>query len=132
MLNRFGRERQLYRIGISEYHDEFLLKGAWAISRNTRSSTNSSPVRRTFAVSSTPLPQQVPLGLSSEFGEALDQQAQWRAFLQRNELAEVSLPAVVSQIREGLVAMLLRAGELSRRRGSTRHRHLFAAGFRLR
>ena len=69
-------------------------------------------VRRTFAVRSTPLPQQVPLGLSSEFGEDPDKQAQWRAFLQRNELAEVPLPAVVSQIREGLVPVLFRAGEL--------------------
>ena len=28
VLNRFGRERLLYRIGISEYRDQFLLKGA--------------------------------------------------------------------------------------------------------
>ena len=69
-------------------------------------------VRRTFAVRSTPLPQQVPLGLSNEFGEDPDKQAQWRAFLQRNELAEVPLPAVVSQIREGLVPVLFRAGDL--------------------
>jgi Nucleotidyl transferase AbiEii toxin, Type IV TA system len=69
-------------------------------------------VRRTFAVRSTPMPQQVPLGLSSEFGEDPDKQAQWRAFLQRNELAEVPLPAVVSRIREGLVPVLFRAGEL--------------------
>ena len=69
-------------------------------------------VRRTFAVRSTPLPQQVPLGLSREFGEDPDKQAQWRAFLQRNELAEIPLPAVVSQIREGLVPVLFQAGEL--------------------
>lgn len=69
-------------------------------------------VRRTFAVRSTPMPQQVPLGLSNEFGEDPDKQAQWRAFLQRNELAEVPLPAVVSQIREGLVPVLFQAGEL--------------------
>lgn len=50
-------------------------------------------VRRTFAVRSTPLPQQVPLGLSSEFGEGPDKQAQWRAFLQRNELAYVRASA---------------------------------------
>jgi hypothetical protein len=68
-------------------------------------------VRRTFAVRSTPLPQQVPLGLSREFGEDPDKQAQWRAFLRRNELSEVPLPSVVSQIREGLVPVLLRAGE---------------------
>ncbi len=69
-------------------------------------------VRRTFAVRSTPLPQQVPLGLSNEFGEDPDKQTQWRAFLQRNELGEVPLPAVVSQIREGLMPVLFRAGKL--------------------
>ena len=72
----------------------------------------ATAVRRTFAVRSTPLPQQVPLGLSSEFGEDPGKQAQWRAFLRRNELAEVPLPAVVSQMREGLMPVLLRAGEV--------------------
>ena len=32
VLNRFGRERLLYRIGISEYRDQFLLKGAMLFS----------------------------------------------------------------------------------------------------
>ncbi len=72
----------------------------------------ATAVRRTFAVRSTPLPQQVPLGLSSEFGEDPGKQAQWRAFLRRNELDEVPLPAVVSQMREGLMPVLLRAGEV--------------------
>jgi hypothetical protein len=68
-------------------------------------------VRRTFAVRSTPLPQQAPLGLSSEFGEDPDKQTQWRAFLQRNDLAEVPLPQVVSQIRKALMPVLLRTAE---------------------
>ena len=68
-------------------------------------------VRRTFAVRSTPLPQQVPLGLSQQFEEDPSKQTQWRAFLQRNELAEVPLPQVVSQIREELVPVLFGAAE---------------------
>jgi hypothetical protein len=70
-------------------------------------------VRRTFAVRSTPLPQQVPLGLSSEFGEDPDKQAQWRAFLQRNELPDVPLASVVAQIREGLMPVVSVAQQLS-------------------
>jgi hypothetical protein len=66
-------------------------------------------VRRTFAVRSTPLPQQVPMGLSSEFGEDLGKQNQWRAFLRRNEVAEVPLPQVVALIREALMPTLLEA-----------------------
>jgi hypothetical protein len=45
-------------------------------------------VRRTFVGRSTPLPQQVPLGLTHRFGQDPGKQTQWRAFLQRNELAE--------------------------------------------
>jgi len=56
-------------------------------------------VRRTFAVRCTPLPQQVPMGLSSEFGDDLGKQDQWRAFLRRNEVAEMPLPQVVALIR---------------------------------
>jgi hypothetical protein len=69
-------------------------------------------VRRTFAVRSTPLPQQVPLGLSSEFGDDQGKQGQWRAFLERNDVPEVSLSSVVAQIREGLMPVLARAAEL--------------------
>jgi hypothetical protein len=69
-------------------------------------------VRRTFAVRSTPLPQQVPLGLSNEFGEDLGKQEQWRAFLRRNEVAEAPLPQVVALIREALMPVLFRAEEL--------------------
>lgn len=69
-------------------------------------------VRRTFAVRSTPLPQQVPLGLSSEFGDDQGKQGQWRAFLERNDVPDVSLSSVVAQIREGLMPVLARAAEL--------------------
>jgi len=70
-------------------------------------------VRRTFAVRSTPLPQQVPMGLSSEFGEDLGKQNQWLAFLRRNEVAEVPLPQVVALIREALMPRLLEAADPS-------------------
>ena len=69
-------------------------------------------VRRTFAVRSTQLPQQVPLGLSSEFGDDQGKQGQWRAFLERNDVPEVPLSLVVAQIREGLMPVLLWAAEL--------------------
>jgi hypothetical protein len=70
-------------------------------------------VRRTFTVRSTPLPQQVPMGLSSEFGEDLGKQNQWLAFLRRNEVAEVPLPQVVALIREALMPRLLEAADPS-------------------
>ena len=71
------------------------------------------PAGSSFAVRSTPLPQQMPLGLSGEFAEDQDKQGQWRAFLQRNELDDVPLPQVVAQLREWLMPVLLRAGQAS-------------------
>jgi hypothetical protein len=58
---------------------------------------------------STPLPQQVPLGLSAEYGEDPGKQEQWRAFLRRNELTGTDLPEVVTLLREALVPVLIDA-----------------------
>ena len=70
-------------------------------------------VRRTFAVRSTPLPQEVPLGLSLEFSDDPTKQAQWRGFLKRNELENFPLTEVVEQLRTWLMPVLLRAGQAS-------------------
>ena len=48
-------------------------------------------VRRTFSRRSTPLPQQVPLGLSNAFDDDQNKQAQWRVFLDRNSIPRVPL-----------------------------------------
>jgi len=66
-------------------------------------------VRRTFAVRSTPLPQEVPLGLSPEFADDYGKQAQWRAFLRANELVEVPLSDVVERLSTWLMPVLFRA-----------------------
>lgn len=66
-------------------------------------------VRRTFRARSTPVPIQVPLGLSNEFADDPEKQAQWRSFLQRNELAGQDLPVVVRLLRESLMPALLNA-----------------------
>ena len=66
-------------------------------------------VRSTFAARSTPLPQQVPLGLSAEYGDDPGKQEQWRAFLRRNELTGPDLPEVVALLREELMPVLIDA-----------------------
>jgi hypothetical protein len=66
-------------------------------------------VRSTFAGRSTPLPQQVPLGLSAEYGDDPGKQEQWRAFLRRNELTGTDLPEVVTLLREALMPVLIDA-----------------------
>lgn len=69
----------------------------------------AAAIRRTFAVRSTPLPQEVPLGLSPEFADDLGKQAQWRAFLRANELVEVPLSDVVERLSTWLMPVLFRA-----------------------
>lgn len=69
----------------------------------------AAAIRRTFAVRSTPLPQEVPLGLSPEFADDFGKQAQWRAFLRANELVEVPLSDVVERLSTWLMPVLFRA-----------------------
>lgn len=54
----------------------------------------------TFERRGTPLPDGVPLGLSDEFATDAAKQAQWRAFLGKNRLAQSSLEEVVAEVRD--------------------------------
>jgi len=63
-------------------------------------------IRRTFERRRTPLPEQVPVGLSDSF--ALEREIQWRAFLARDrlEVAPASLPHVIDDLRAFLEPVL--------------------------
>lgn len=52
-------------------------------------------IHATFERRGTPLPEGVPFGLSEEFALDARKQAQWRAFIGKNALAEVALQEVV-------------------------------------
>lgn len=62
----------------------------------------------TFARRNTPLPVILPMALTAEFSEDPSKQTQWQAFIRRNQLspADLSLPAVVTEIREFLQPLL--------------------------
>ena len=66
-------------------------------------------IRQTFERRRTPLPEQVPVGLSDGF--ALERETQWRAFLARDrlEVAPVSFAQVIDDLRDFLQPMLTRA-----------------------
>ena len=55
-------------------------------------------IRATFARRGTPLPEQLPTGLSEAFGQDPGKQAQWKAFLSRNRLVAPDLEAVVAEL----------------------------------
>ena len=65
-------------------------------------------IRRTFERRRTPLPEQVPVGLSDSF--ALEREIQWRAFLARDrlEVAPASLAQVINDLRAFLEPVLAR------------------------
>ena len=49
-------------------------------------------LRVTFARRRTPLPAEIPLGLTAEFADAPRKQQQWQAFLRRGKLRAGALP----------------------------------------
>ena len=66
-------------------------------------------IRRTFERRRTPLPEQVPVGLSDGF--ALEREIQWRAFLARDrlEVAPASLAHVIDDLSAFLEPVLARS-----------------------
>jgi len=61
-------------------------------------------IEATFTRRKTALVDALPLALTAEFSEDPSKQTQWRAFIKRNQLApaDLSLPAVIAEIREFL------------------------------
>ena len=70
-------------------------------------------IRQTFERRRTPLPEQMPVGLSDEF--ALEREVQWRAFLARDRLVKApdSLVQVVNDLRIFLQPVLARTAVAS-------------------
>lgn len=53
----------------------------------------------TFARRGTPLPQQLPLGLSEAFAQDATKAQQWKAFLRKNKLEAPALEALMDELR---------------------------------
>jgi predicted nucleotidyltransferase component of viral defense system len=69
----------------------------------------SRAIAATFDRRRTALPQEVPVGLSEAFSGDLQHQARWRGFLAKNHLQGATLPEIVTQLREPLVAAIEQA-----------------------
>ena len=65
-------------------------------------------VRATFERRGTPIPDGLPVGLTAEFSNSGDKQAQWLAFTKKNGLssAPASLSEVMSRVAVFLVPVL--------------------------
>jgi predicted nucleotidyltransferase component of viral defense system len=64
-------------------------------------------IERTFERRQTSLPIQLPFALTAAFGDDTIKQTQWNAFIRKGKLDEVSLPAVIEQIRNFLAPVIL-------------------------
>ncbi len=60
----------------------------------------ASAIAATFARRKTPLPQELPLGLSDEFAQDAGSKALWKAFLGKNRLDAPPLKEVVAEVRQ--------------------------------
>ena len=69
----------------------------------------ASAIAATFTRRATPLPTELPIGLSDEFSSDSSRQALWAAFLKKNALATMSLGEVVGVLRTRLQLALVHA-----------------------
>ena len=89
---------------MKDFYDLWMIAQTFAFEGNEL----AEAIRRTFERRRTPLPEQIPVGLSDRF--ALDREGQWRAFLARDQLATTSnsLLQVVTDLRIFLQPVLAR------------------------
>jgi hypothetical protein len=66
-------------------------------------------IARTFSRRRTPLPDQMPAGLTDEFAQDSVMQKRWKAYLDKNGFEPVSLQNVIADIRSLVEEPLLRA-----------------------
>ena len=117
VLDRYGAERFLFRLGRSPHAERVVLKGAmlffkWAgeMYRPTRDLAFdgrklSCAIASTFERRRTEIPEREPLALSAEFGRNDLKRTQWRAFLQKGpfKIKEENLERVIASLRHFLM-----------------------------
>ena len=77
----------------------------WILSRYTEfdGDTLQRAIRATFDRRRTELPSGVPFGLTDEFAQDTQKQAQWQAFLGKNRLQALQLDVLVAALRDFLL-----------------------------
>lgn len=86
---------------LKDFYDLWVLAGKYAFDGAVFAET----LRAIFARRRTPLPAEIPLGLTAEFADAPRKQQQWQAFLRRGKLRAGTLP--LSEVVDVLQGFLL-------------------------
>jgi hypothetical protein len=86
---------------MKDYYDLSILAGKFSFDGRTL----CQAIEATFKRRRTSVPEEVPMGLSVEFGDDPGKQTQWRAFLRKGRFADelLSLGEVISSLREFLI-----------------------------
>lgn len=121
VLYRYAIERLLYRLSLSKYKDQFLLKGAFLFTvwnplfqhRTTRDVDflhldfhDLEAILNTFTRRGTAIPDESPLALTELFYKNAAKQIPWNAFLRKNKLEQITLESIVIKIKEFLMVPL--------------------------
>lgn len=89
---------------LKDFYDLWVLAGKYEFDGAVFAET----LRATFERRRTPLPAEIPLGLTADFADASRKQQQWQAFLRRGKLraGELPLPEVVAVLQGFLLPPL--------------------------
>lgn len=89
---------------LKDFYDLWVLAGKYEFDGGVFAET----LRATFERRRTPLPAEIPLGLTADFADASRKQQQWQAFLRRGKLraGELPLPEVVAVLQGFLLPPL--------------------------
>lgn len=90
---------------------------ALAVEARTDPALLGEAISATFQRRGTPIPHEIPLGLSAAFAEDSAKRNQWNAFLRKNKLGTVDLSTVIDEVRAFVQApfALARKNSTSRR-----------------
>ncbi|HZS45958.1 MAG TPA: nucleotidyl transferase AbiEii/AbiGii toxin family protein [Blastocatellia bacterium] len=97
-------ERGISNSRMKDYYDIWILAGTFEFD----GATLSESIRAVFERRQTAIPQTVPIGLSTEYAEHPEKQAQWRAFVRRGKLKSkaVMLPEVIARLNDFLMPVI--------------------------
>ncbi|MCK6529903.1 nucleotidyl transferase AbiEii/AbiGii toxin family protein [Myxococcota bacterium] len=90
-------DRGLLNSRLKDYYDIYVLSRTLPFDERL-----GEAIRATFTRRGTPVPTEVPVGLSREFADHPEKRAQWSSFLKKAGLPPLDLPEVVGLVRHFL------------------------------
>lgn len=100
-------DRGMLNSRLKDYFDLWVL----ALRTEFEGAVLSQAIRATFDRRGTRVPEQLPIGLTSEFARDEQKNTQWTAFLRKNALEQVTLESVIATLAAFLLPVLTSLGQ---------------------